>query len=461
MILSLILFFSMFALVTLLTPLVIALSRRHGLGMDEPDSVRKSHVVAVPRLGGVPIMVAVSLVALALAILRPADFGLWVPVFTGAGLFFLLGLIDDLRGLNAKVKFASQLAVALLVYGLGIGIDRMSYPGGGWSVELAGWSLLVTVFWLVAIPNIINLIDGFDGLAGGLGMFLAGTLGLVGLMSEQQSVAWFSFALAGALLGFLVFNFPPAKIFLGDGGAYLIGFCIAAVSTQSSQKGSVAAVLFVTIVALGLPILDTSFAMIRRTFRGFPLFHADDEHIHHRLEALGFSKQRIILGVYGVCVILSLVGLSIFWSQGRTIPIAIGVVFLLALFAVRYLRYFTGWSDLQRVLSMKEGRRRDVRYALLHAKLLEAEVERCVTPEEFRELLESSLRRVGFVVGGDVAGGGDGLTSVRLSDGEGNDYDLYAPEDSVMPEHWQRLAKCFVPALRQAHEKWRTAGIEG
>ncbi len=451
-------FLASFLLSVGLTPLVIAWSRKSGLGLDKPDGVRKSHLGEIPRLGGVPLMVTVLCCGVGLVWLRPNDFWVWLPSFTGAFLFFLLGLVDDLRGLNAKWKFLLQIAIALLVYGMGLGIDKVSYPGGGWSVNLSGWALLVTVFWLIAIPNIINLIDGFDGLAGGLGMFMAVTLGLVGLMSEQQGVAAFSFALAGGLLGFLVFNFPPAKIFLGDGGAYLVGFCIAAVSAQSSQKGSVAAVLFVTVVALGLPILDTMFAMVRRTFRGFPLFHADDDHIHHRLEALGFSKQRIILGVYGVCVMLSLVGLSIFWSQGRTIPIAIGFVFLLALFAVKYLRYFTGWGDLQRVLSMKEGRRRDVRYALLQARLLDMEVSRCRSGEEFQSVLKASLLRMGFGLGEPKE---EGQVRVVLSDGDGNDIVLHAPVDDTMPDHWKRLAKCLVPALKKATEKWNTSALPG
>lgn len=456
MVFSLIIFFAGFVVTVVLTPLVIAWAKRSGVGLDKPDAVRKNHAGLIPRLGGVPLMVTVLGCWLGLVWLRPDDFWVWMPVFVGAFLFFLLGLVDDLRGLNAKLKLLMQVLIALLVYGMGLGIDKVSYPGGGWSVDLLGWALLVTVFWFIAIPNIINLIDGFDGLAGGLGMFMAGTLGLVGLMSEQLGVAAFSFALAGGLLGFLVFNFPPAKIFLGDGGAYLVGFCIAAVSTQSSQKGSVAAVLFVTIVALGLPILDTTFAMVRRTFRGFPLFHADDEHIHHRLEALGFSKQRIILGVYGICVMLSLVGLSIFWSQGRTIPIALGVVFLLALFAVKYLRYFTGWEDLQRVLSMKEGRRRDVRYALLQARILDMEVGRCESVEEFQILFEDALRRIGFGLGEPD---GDGQVRVVLSDGDGNDMILHAPSDEIMPDHWKRLAKCLVPVLKKATERWREQAL--
>ena len=112
----------------------------------------------------------------------------------------------------------------------------MTYPGGAWDVELGAWGLPLTIFWLIAVPNIVNLIDGFDGLAGGLGMFMALTLGIVGLMAEQLQVAWYAFTMAGALLGFLVFNFPPARIFLGDGGAYMVGFCIAALVPHQFAK---------------------------------------------------------------------------------------------------------------------------------------------------------------------------------------------------------------------------------
>src|SRR5260370_42602840 len=126
---------------------------------------------------------------------------------------------------------------------------------------------------------------------------MAVTLGRVGLHNEQLAVAYYAFTLAGALRGFLVFNFPPAKIYLGDGGAYLIGFTIAALSLTSSNKGSVAAVLFVTLVALGVPILDTTFALLRRGLRGYPLFRADDEHFHHKLELIGFYTPTILLGL--------------------------------------------------------------------------------------------------------------------------------------------------------------------
>ena len=274
-----------------------------GIGVDEAIAARKRHVGKISRLGGLPIILALTLGIMVILAKRPQYSGQWFPILLGSALMFGLGFWDDLKALGARNKFIGQILIASLCYWLGLSIEQMTYPGGGWKVELGGWSAPLTILWLIAVPNIVNLIDGFDGLAGGLGVFMSVTLGIVGLFAEQYPVAWYSFTMAGALLGFLLFNFPPAKIFLGDGGAYLIGFSIAALSLTSSNKGSIAAVLLVTIVALGVPILDTTFAMARRAFRGFPLFHADDEHIHHRLEDLGFSKRRIVLGLYGICVV--------------------------------------------------------------------------------------------------------------------------------------------------------------
>ncbi len=352
------------------TPWVIRLCKRQGLGMDLPDESRKRHREATPRLGGLPILIALVAGLSIIFLMRPVRRFEWAPILLGSLLMFSLGLGDDLRRLPARWKFLGQIAIAGLVRWMGLSIDRVSYANGSWAVELgAFWSCAVTIFWLISVPNIINLIDGFDGLAGGLGLFMSATLGIVAIFSQQLPEAWFAFTMAGGLLGFLVFNFPPARIFLGDGGAYLIGFCIAALSLKSSNKGAVASVLLITIVALGVPILDTTFALMRRAFRGFPLFHSDDEHIHHRLEDLGFSKRRILLAMYGICVVLSLMALSIFWSQGRTIPIAIGLIFLLAIFAARYLQYIRGWGDVSRQFGRIISRRQTVRYALLQARV--------------------------------------------------------------------------------------------
>jgi UDP-GlcNAc:undecaprenyl-phosphate GlcNAc-1-phosphate transferase len=454
MILSLFLFALGFLICVLLTPWVIRLANRAGLGLDAPDQNRKRHEKAIPRLGGMPIICALSVGMLLILSTAPSCASSFFPVLLGSLCMCGLGLWDDVKPLGARKKLIGQVAVAAMVYWMGLRIDRVTYPGGAWSVYLPhSLSMLLTVFWLIALPNVINLIDGFDGLAGGLGLFMAVTLGIAGWFNQQQPVAWYAFTMAGALLGFLVFNFPPARIYLGDGGAYLIGFCIAALSLASSNKGSIAAVMLVTIVGLGVPILDTTFAIVRRGLRGFPLFHADDEHIHHRLEDLGFSKRRVILGVYGICVVLSLIALSIIWSQGRTIPIAIGAVFLLAIFALRYLHYVRSFSDVGDQIERLFARRRTVRYALLQAQILELEVDRCNESSEFWPIFNQSLRRVGFLEEGEWSEEEALLINVKYNGSK--PWTLHAPRDVGTVGEWQRLADCFRPIYVKAVAKWK------
>ena len=451
MIFSICFFVCAFLVSFLLTPQAIRVGQ-WGYGLDAPNESRKRHTVPIPRLGGVPIMLTLALAGIVIFAMDPHRSRQWVPLITGCILMFGLGLWDDLKALGARKKLIAQISIAVLVYSLGLSIDRVTYPGGTWNVELSRTiGFLATVFWLIAVPNIVNLIDGFDGLAGGLGMFMAVTLGIVGLLSEQLAVAWFAFTMAGSLLGFLVFNFPPAKIFLGDGGAYLIGFFIASLSLVGSHKGSIAAVLLVTIVALGVPILDTAFALLRRAVRGFPLFHADDEHFHHKLEKLGFSKRRTVLGMYGVCVVLSLIGLSIFWSQGRTLPIAIGSLFILAVLGLRHFHFLHTWEDVQRRIMRVMSRRREVRYALLQAQLLDMEVERCRSAQEFWAIFEHTLRRIGFVDAGEVEN--EIVVHVRHNGSE--PWTLHAPLHRGHPGEWQRIAECFRPVYMKAEARWK------
>lgn len=398
-------------------------------------------------------MIALSLGLIIILTRQSARASEWFPVLLGAALMYALGLWDDVSRLGAKRKLVGQVTIATLVYSLGLGIERFTLPWFG-EVDLGGWSWPVTVFWLISIPNIVNLIDGFDGLAGGLGMFMAVTLGTVGFMTEHYAVTWFAFTMAGALLGFLVFNFPPARIYLGDGGAYLIGFVIAALSMSSSHKGSIAVVLLVTIIGLGLPILDTIFAMFRRAVRGFPIFHADGEHFHHRLQEFGFSKRRILLGLYAVCVLLSVFGLLAFWQRGesRALPIALGagLMFLIAMVAVRHFHRVRSWRDAHRKVKHVLGRRQAVHYALLQAKVLQLEIERCESGDEFWEIFDETLRRVGLC---DVE---DKLRSARveLRHNGSKPRFFYALEEDGNSAEWQRIADCFRPAFAKACEKW-------
>ncbi len=447
-----ILFFLIFGFLVsvILTPWMIRLAHS-GVGLDMPGEARKRQTMPVPRIGGIPLMFSLILGVIVILLLQPLRSFEWFPILVGTSLMFGLGLWDDLSPLGARKKLLGQIAIAAVVASMGLTIEKFSLPSYG-TIELGGWSALVTVLWLIAIPNIVNLIDGFDGLAGGLGLFMSLTLGLVGYFSEHLGLAWFAFTMAGGLMGFLVFNFPPARIYLGDGGAYLIGFSIAVLSLSSSHKGSVAAALLVTIVGLGLPILDTSFALIRRALRGFPLFHADDEHLHHRLEKMGISKRRILFGLYGVCVILSLIGLTIFWNKGGTLPIAIGlgVFFLMVLGVIRHFLRVKSWSEAHHQMKRLLSRRQAVQYTVLQAKLLGLEVDRCETPQEFWAIVQQTMRRVGFVEEGET----ENQTVVEIRQSGARSLVLYASLDEGTAAEWQRIAECFRPAYVKAHSKW-------
>ena len=413
-----------FLITVLTTPWVIRIAHQ-GIGLDAPTEGRKKQTVPIPRLGGMPIMLALSLALILILIKQQTPSADWFPILVGSVMMYSLGLCDDIKSIGARKKLIGQILTATIVYNLGLRIENIG------TYELGAWSGVVTVFWLIAIPNIVNLIDGFDGLAGGLGLFMAVTLGIVGYDSHQFELMWFAFALAGSLLGFLVYNFPPAKIYLGDGGAYLIGFIIASLSITNAQKGSVAAALVVTIVGLGLPILDTSFALLRRAFRGFPLFHADDDHFHHRLERLGFSKGRILLGLYSICAVLSVIGLMVRWNQSSTIPIVvgIGVFFLLAYGVVRHFHRVKTWDDAHRKVKRVLSRRAEIHYALLQSKVLALELERCESGEEFWAVFEDTMRRVGFVEEGEI----DDEVRIEIKPNGGKPWVIFAPRADGTP----------------------------
>lgn len=388
-------FFCVAAMLSALVTLFI-LKTQQSVGMDKPDARRKLHEKPVSRLGGAAIFTSL-MVGMFLAIqVQDVKWERWWPVLLCNALIFGVGFLDDLKALGARTKLVGQVGVAVILYSLGVSIDWLTNPFGEGSVNLGWWSLPLTVLWLVTIPNIINLIDGMDGLATGFGMFICLTLAFVGQMSQQADVLYASLVMAGALAGFLVFNFPPAKIFLGDGGAYLIGFFVASSSLLSSNKGSILAGLLVMLVALGVPILDTLFAILRRAIRGVPIFKADAEHIHHRLILLGYTKGQALVALYAVCLALSLVGISILLTKGLALPVAAAVLFILAMGAARYLGYIRSWKGVRRQINEAVERRKEIEYVNAHARLLELEVEKCADAEEFGPIFLAGLRRMGL-----------------------------------------------------------------
>ena len=420
------------------------------IGLDAPDTRRKLHDKAIPRLGGAPIFLAVGLASLVAGYIGGLGWSRWLPVALCNAMIFSVGFADDLKPLGAKVKLVGQIGTALILFALGVSIDMLSNPFGEGAIVLGWWGLPLTLIWLVSIPNIVNLIDGMDGLAGGFGLFLCLTLAFIGYYGNQPDVVVVSLAMAGALAGFLIFNLPPAKIFLGDGGAYLIGFFIASVSLFTSNKGSVIGALLVVIIALGVPILDTLFAIIRRGIRGVSIFNADAEHIHHRLILLGYSKGRALVALYSVCLALSLVGLSILLNKGMTLPVVGAFLFLLALGAARYLGYVRNWANFRVQISDAMERRRQREFFRAYGRVLDFEVERCEDLESFAKLLCHGLERMGLSL---CAHNNNSPELLKL--GNGKQYTIFHPQDDEDISEWHLRLDALVPALERCLEKWK------
>lgn len=436
----------------------VILRSRGTWGVDQPDSWRKLHEKPISRLGGLPIFIALLAGFLVMEWRFDGFLTRWLPLIISNIIIFAVGFVDDVKPQGAKLKLLGQIGASTILYALGVSIDTLTNPfGGPQHFDLGWWSFPVTVAWLVTVPNIVNLIDGMDGLAAGFGMFLCLTLAFVGHYAHQPEVVTVSVIMGGALTGFLYFNFPPAKIFLGDGGSYLIGFFIASVSLFTSNKGTVVASLLVVIVALGVPILDTLFTIIRRAVRGVPIFRADAEHIHHRLITLGFSKTRALVAIYSICLVLSLIGISFYWTRGFSLPIAGAALCLLGLGAARYLGYVKSWRDIRSQFRNALARRREMLYCGTYGRLLTLEADRCESVEEFMPLLLRGLDRLDF----RIAAGQD-LVEMRIPVNTQTTVILYrppAPPDET--ERWVAKADMITAALDLAMERWGSLpGIE-
>lgn len=316
--------------------------------VDPVDAARKVHRRPTPRVGGLclflPFLLGVTLVSIFLTsdLRAAALLKEWGWMIGGCAGMFGIGLADDIHPLGAKVKLLGQVIVCALVVAFGFQLENFTNPFTQEAVHLGWFGYLVAFLWLLATTNLINLIDGIDGLAAGVSVFVFTVLALTAMFTAGVGMLMVCLLMIGALIGFLFFNFPPARIFMGDGGAYFLGFLIGQVGLACQEKSRIAAALVVPIIALGVPIIDTALAILRRGVRGLPIFRADREHVHHRLIDMGISPQRVVLGLYAVCILLGVMGLVVFFRQGKGLEIALGLVFLLALAAIWGLGYLRG-----------------------------------------------------------------------------------------------------------------------
>lgn len=342
-----------------LTPAVMKLASAVG-AMDYPNA-RKVHTTAMPRLGGAAICASFFISFFVLAVIEPAVFlDSWLSTAEGISLAAVLllvlslGIWDDIEPLMPSQKFVVQLLLSTIIYLAGFRISVISLPLVSEPVAVGFLDYPLTMMWMIGITNAINLIDGLDGLASGVSTIAFLTVFPIAMFNGDMGTACMALLLSGALLGFLRYNFNPARIFLGDSGSLFLGFALSVLSIHSSTKGSAAFAIVVPILALGLPIMDTFLSMARRLLRSFlpdqpkteslvhklkSMFQPDKSHIHHRLIARGLSHRNAVLVLYAISCALGLGAFLLTVSSSRIAGFVLAAVGAATVIGVRQLRY--------------------------------------------------------------------------------------------------------------------------
>ncbi|MCD4699646.1 MAG: undecaprenyl/decaprenyl-phosphate alpha-N-acetylglucosaminyl 1-phosphate transferase, partial [Phycisphaerae bacterium] len=362
------------------TVLSIRLARRIG-AMDLPG-LRKAHTVATPRIGGLAILFSVIAAVLSAMVIdrviRESFFRDFVQIggLICVAMFVLgVGLVDDIRGLRARKKLMAELAAAGALCALGVRIESLTVPGL-FQIEFGWMSWPITIFWIVGITNAINLIDGLDGLAAGISAITCAAIAVFALQSQNTAVAVLMLAVLGGLTGFLFFNFNPAKVFLGDCGSLFLGFLLAGTSVLSSTKTATAVGLALPMLAMGIPVFDILFSVVRRTIERRSLFAPDCQHIHHRLMEMGLRQKHVVLVLYGVTAVSAALGTFMMVTHDvGTLAVFLCVLLLLGLFLcmVGVLR-FKGIPEAVRHMVKRLHERKKVKDIFEEAQLRLREV---------------------------------------------------------------------------------------
>jgi UDP-GlcNAc:undecaprenyl-phosphate/decaprenyl-phosphate GlcNAc-1-phosphate transferase len=336
----------------LLTPWVRRFALRHRL-FDDHVSSRKVHGRPIPRLGGLAI--AAGFYAPLFALLFAGSFvgdvfyassRKAVSFLAGGVAILALGIYDDIRGSGAIKKFIAQFAIAGALYFAGFRIEEIALPFVR-VLPLGPLSLVFTLLWIVGVINAMNLIDGLDGLAAGIGLFGVATAFVLAAIRGDPIMMLFMAALGGSLLGFLIYNFNPASIFMGDTGAMFLGYVLGVGAVQTSQKSSTTVAILIPMVALGVPITDTLLAMLRRALSGRPMFSADRSHIHHKLLDLGLTQRQAVVILYGVSILLGGTALLLTVASSTQAALILVAMGLAGFLGIRRL----GYGKLKRSLA--------------------------------------------------------------------------------------------------------------
>ncbi len=395
-----------------------------------PQEGRHVHETPLPRLGGVAIFLAFSVslgVWLGLSLVFPRLLDGLAPttilqIYVPACLIFCLGIYDDLRGAGPYLKFVVQAIAAAMLFAGGMRVLNIPLIFGShplpWFIGLP-----LTVLWVVAVTNAFNLIDGLDGLAAGSALFSTMVFFVVSLVTHSWLGSLMSVTLAGAILGFLRFNFNPATIFLGDSGSLFIGFMLSALALEGAEKTPTFVAVAIPVVSFGLPILETMLSIVRRLISGKPIFTADREHIHHKLLQMGFSHRQVVIVLYAVSAIFAMLSLFLLWPTGSTLGLVLAVVGTGIWLGVQHLNYLE-FGELRRVAQRTMEQRSIV--------INNLSVRRAV--EELK-----------------IAGNFDQVRRILVAAFDSNDFDAFElhlksmPDDRTVPGetsrhfHWSKL----------------------
>lgn len=338
-----------FILSLVITPFIKKLAIKFG-AVDKPDE-RKVHKKLMPRLGGIAIYVSFIIGVFLFLPEMVHD----LPILIGATLIIIIGIVDDLFCLSAKAKFSGQIIAALIPILSGLQISYITVPNGN-VIEFGLLAIPITLFWIVGITNAINLIDGLDGLAAGVSSIALFTIAVLSMTLGDPSTFLMGILLMGSTLGFLVFNFYPAKIFMGDTGSLFLGYMISVLSILGLTKSATILSLIIPIIILGVPIIDTTFAIIRRLVNGKPLTAPDKYHLHHCLIRLGFTHRQSVICIYLLSILFSLA--AIIFARSTIWGASILIVALLVL--VELIVEVTGLISLtyRPLLNLIDGRRK-------------------------------------------------------------------------------------------------------
>lgn len=325
---------SAFVISFLIVPFTAKLAFKIG-AVDKP-SERKVHTGRMPRLGGLGIFLSFTITALIfLEITGPV-----AGVIIGACIITLVGVLDDIYQLPPVVKLLGQSVAAVVAMSFGVMVHFVTNPFDG-LLWLGYLSVPITFLWIVGVTNAVNLIDGLDGLAAGVSSIAGLTMGVVALLTGAHEVAWAAFILVAAVMGFIPYNFYPARTFMGDGGSNLLGFLLSCLAILGSVKSTAVISLFIPIVILGIPIFDTFFAIVRRINRKAPIFRPDKDHLHHRLMDMGLSHRSSVIIIYLISVFFGVVACICTFLTGPKATLVLAFLLLAIVFGADRIGLFS------------------------------------------------------------------------------------------------------------------------